>query len=248
MCDSDCSMCDGGWPQNGFQWVMDHGGLPLSSSFEYNSYTLLEMTQGLAGESNYWTEDTVNSKRSQVCPAGDDGSKSQDSQDGAYDEGGQNDNYGDYSSQGRYGNIKGYGYATDRCICYSDGSGCDCEDQDEGTAVGNIASYGPATVCLEASLWQDYNGGIITSDLGCGSQFMDMNHCVQIVGYAYSDGSVNDQDDNDSKSGSGDDGAKEGYWIVRNQWGSSWGMNGYAYVAMGENTCGILNDMTQAYL
>jgi len=25
-------------------------------------------------------------------------------------------------------------------------------------------------------------------------------------------------------------------------------MNGYAYVAMGENTCGILNDMTQVYM
>ena len=26
------------------------------------------------------------------------------------------------------------------------------------------------------------------------------------------------------------------------------GMNGYAWVAMGENTCGVLNDMTQAFM
>jgi hypothetical protein len=36
--------------------------------------------------------------------------------------------------------------------------------------------------------------------------------------------------------------------IIRNQWSSYWGYNGYIYVAMGENTCGVLNDMTQVYL
>jgi C1A family cysteine protease len=248
MCETSCSMCDGGWPQNAFQWVMDHGGLPLSATFEYNSYTLLEMTKGLTGESYSWTEDSISSQRSKVCPADNGGDNSNDSGDDLYDEGGENESYGDYSAQGRYGNIKGFGYATDRCVCYSDGSGCDCDDQDESTAVRNVASYGPAVVCLEASLWQDYNGGIITSDIGCGSQFLDMNHCVQVVGYAYTDGSDNGDDDDNKSGGSGDDAKREGYWIVRNQWGSSWGMNGYAFVAMGENTCGILNDMTQAYL
>lgn len=71
------------------------------------------------------------------------------------------------------------------------------------------------------------------------------------LGYAYNDGSVNDNDEENSHSNSndsGDDGQRDGYWIVRNQWGSYWGMNGYAYVAMGENTCGILNDMSQAYM
>eukprot|EP00980_Cylindrotheca_fusiformis_P008913 scaffold1900_cov123-Cylindrotheca_fusiformis.AAC.39 len=240
-CETSCSMCDGGWPQNAFQWVMDHGGLPLASSFEYDSYTLVEMTSGLNGESNYWTEDTISDQRSQVCPA-DSGSNSHNS--------GDQQQYDDDSSQARYGNIEGYGYATDRCVCYSDGSGCDCDDQDEGTAVRNVASYGPAVVCLDASVWQDYSGGIITSDIECGSGFMDMNHCVQVVGYAYTDDEDNeDGDDNNSKSGgSRDESQREGYWIVRNQWGSNWGMYGYAYVAMGENTCGILNDMTQAYL
>lgn len=77
-----------------------------------------------------------------------------------------------------------------------------------------------------------------------------------LAGYAYADGSGGGNENGNSgdsgsgsnDSGSGDDSDRVGYWIVRNQWSSNWGMSGYAYVAMGENTCGILNDMTQAYM
>jgi Papain family cysteine protease len=158
----------------------------------------------------------------------------------------------------RYGKIKGYGYSTDKCVCYTDGSGCDCDQQNEGYAVRNLATYGPAVVCLDASTWQDYTSGIITSESGCSSGFMDVNHCVQAVGYAYmtedEEKEGNGSGDKNSKSGSGDkeggsrdSGQRKGYWIVRNQWSKYWGMNGYAYVAMGDNTCGILNDMIQVY-
>jgi Papain family cysteine protease len=96
----------------------------------------------------------------------------------------------------------------------------------------------------------------MTADSGCSSKFLDVNHCVQVVGYAFAtaDGSDSEQQKN-SHSESGDrngGGSKDnsdriGYWIVRNQWSTYWGMSGFAYVAMGENTCGILNDMIQVY-
>jgi hypothetical protein len=253
-CDTSCEMCNGGWPQNAFEWVMKYGGLPLYNSYPYDGDKLLAMSNAMDSEgsssSRYsyysWTKDSVEAFREQVCPAGD---ASKHGSDDYWKDGGKNENYADYSDKGRYGNIKGYGYATDRCICYSDGSGCTCNKQNEQLAVANIASYGPAVVCVDAALWQDYSGGILTAATGCGSEFMDVNHCAQVVGYAYTDGSDGEggnQGENHNEGSSS--GKRSGYWILKNSWTGYWGMNGYAYIAMGENTCGILNDMTQAYL
>jgi cathepsin F len=222
-------MCNGGWPQNAYAYAMKHEGLPSEKSLSYDGDLLMILSAVKSGESDEMTEEQFDSYLSEMCPA---------------------DNHG---SSNRYGAITGYAYATDRCICYTDGTGCDCDNQNEALAVMNLASYGPATVCLEASTWQDYTGGIITSESGCSSAFLNMNHCVQAVGYAFVD--VTDDDDaneeENSKSNKGKNESKtrrEGYWIIRNQWSTYWGMNGYAYVAMGENTCGVLNDMTQVFM
>lgn len=56
----------------------------------------------------------------------------------------------------------------------------------------------------------------------------ETNHCILIVGY----NSINGQD----------------YWIVKNSWGTSWGMKGYAFIK--RNTpkmYGVCAINTQAY-
>jgi len=235
MCTEDCEMCYGGWPEDAFEHIMESGGVPLESDLPYDGSFLLTMTMAKAGESAELSEEDVDSYISQTCPAG-----SHDS-----------NNDGNGYNFARYGKIAGYGYATDKCTCYTDGSGCDCENQNEGLAVANVATYGPAVVCVDAAEWKDYSGGIISSESGCSSAFLDVNHCVQVVGYAFDSDDDEDQNGNGSKSGSGsgssDNQQRNGYWIVRNQWSEYWGMYGYAYVNMGENTCGILNDMIQVY-
>jgi len=85
----------------------------------------------------------------------------------------------------------------------------------------NMANYvkatGPLSVCVDASTWNSYRGGIMSS---CGRM---VNHCVQAVGV-------------DATAG--------GYWKVRNSWGTSWGESGYIRLAYGQDTCHITNDPT----
>ena len=33
-------------------------------------------------------------------------------------------------------------------------------------------------------------------------------------------------------------------WIVRNSWGTDWGVNGYLYVQLGVNACAIAEDVS----
>jgi len=63
---------------------------------------------------------------------------------------------------------------------------------------------GPPSVCVDASTWSGYTGGIINKNSGCGRA---IDHCVQIVGWNHAD-----------------DGTA--YWIVRNSWGKDWGPYG----------------------
>jgi len=85
----------------------------------------------------------------------------------------------------------------------------------------NMANYmlgtGPLSVCVDASSWNSYKGGIMSV---CGQS---VNHCVQAVGVNTATG---------------------GYWKVRNSWGTSWGESGYIRLAYGKNTCAITSDPT----
>lgn len=87
----------------------------------------------------------------------------------------------------------------------------------ESAMASYVQSTGPLSVCLDANNFNSYTGGIMSV---CGKS---VDHCVQAVGV---DTGVN------------------GYWKVRNSWGTSWGEDGYIRLSYGSNTCDITNDPT----
>ncbi|CAG0884886.1 unnamed protein product [Darwinula stevensoni] len=87
------------------------------------------------------------------------------------------------------------------------------EGQEDGI-LELLASHGPVAVAVDGTSWQDYLGGII--QYHCES---NLNHAVQIVGY--------------DKTGD------VPYYIVRNSWGTKFGLDGYLHIAIGSNQCGI---------
>ena len=86
--------------------------------------------------------------------------------------------------------------------------------------AANIAAHAPASICVNAEKWQNYNRGTLTGKKCGGHGADDLDHCVQVVGYT------------------------DSYWIVRNSWNTDWGNDGFIYVEKGTNACGIANEAT----
>lgn len=84
-----------------------------------------------------------------------------------------------------------------------------------------IANEGPLSVAVDATTWQHYTGGIMTT---CEA-FLP-NHEVLIVGYG-------------SEAPSSNATSSTEYWIVKNSWSTSWGESGYLRVEAGKNLCQI---------
>ena len=81
-----------------------------------------------------------------------------------------------------------------------------------------IYTYGPVSVAVCAQeLFQNYSGGIFNTSESCGSDVI--NHAVVLVGW-------------------NDNNGTDGYWILRNSWGTSWGMAGYMYIGYGVSQVG----------
>lgn len=89
---------------------------------------------------------------------------------------------------------------------------------DESDLASKIEYFGPTSVAIDASsaTFQLYSSGIY-DDPSCSAY--DVNHAVGCVGFGK---------ENDVK-----------YWIVRNQWGTSWGEKGYIRMIWDNNQCGI---------
>merc|ERR1712096_90253 len=118
---------------------------------------------------------------------------------------------------GSFAQVSGYTYAVTPCT-----SGA-CTNQNL-KALAAALEKTPVSVCVNAGVWNDYTGGVLTS-AACGSMAADeQDHCVQAVGFNST--------------------APTPYWIVRNSWATTWGEQGYIYLEMAKNTCGLADDAT----
>jgi len=86
----------------------------------------------------------------------------------------------------------------------------------------SAANFNVLSAAVDATKFQFYESGVF-NPARCGSQ---LNHGVNIIGYSTN--------------------TTIPYWIVRNSWGSDWGEIGYIDIAMGNNLCGINNEVTFA--
>ncbi|XP_057662229.1 procathepsin L-like [Diorhabda carinulata] len=78
----------------------------------------------------------------------------------------------------------------------------------------------PVSVAIDVTdIFQLYTSGTLYDPI-CGNTEYDLNHAVLAVGYGTSNGLD--------------------YWIVKNSWGSEWGMDGYVWMSRNrDNQCGI---------
>jgi len=118
---------------------------------------------------------------------------------------------------GGHATVSGFSYAMPPCFLG------DCEDQDLHSLAAALEET-PVAICVNAAVWNDYKGGVMTAKQ-CGNfSAAAQDHCVMATGF--------------NKH------APIPYWIVRNSWASTWGESGYIYLEMAENTCGLANDAT----
>jgi len=90
---------------------------------------------------------------------------------------------------------------------------------DESGITDAVANVGPVSIAFDVEDdFFSYSSGIYSSTQ-CGNKPTDVNHAVLVVGYGTDSGNP--------------------YWIIKNSWGTDFGMDGYFWMAKDVNMCGI---------
>jgi len=97
------------------------------------------------------------------------------------------------------------------------------QSEDESQMVNYLYANGPLSVCVDASEWSFYTGGIYPAS----SCTTSIDHCVEAIGY--------------NLSGSP-------YWIIRNSWGTDWGLSGYMQLQYGADACAVAQVVTSSVI
>lgn len=95
------------------------------------------------------------------------------------------------------------------------------KEGDEKALAQALAKFGPISAAIHVTKNFQFYGDKIFDDPECRNSPDNLNHAILIVGY-----------------GQEADGRK--YWLVKNSYGTTWGVDGYFKVAKDEgNKCGI---------
>nr|XP_026495201.1 digestive cysteine proteinase 2-like [Vanessa tameamea] len=87
-----------------------------------------------------------------------------------------------------------------------------------------LINHGPLSVSIHATdTLTSYTSGIFY-DPNCDPSKSALNHEVTLVGYGEYEGDT--------------------FWIVKNSWGKSWGIDGYLHISTRDNSCGITTEPT----
>jgi len=94
------------------------------------------------------------------------------------------------------------------------------QSRNEDQMRNYLVAHGPLSVCVDASSWSFYTGGTYPAS-SCSTS---IDHCVLATGYDVG----------------------QGYWIIRNSWGTSWGISGYMHLQMNANACAVAQVVTSS--
>jgi len=94
----------------------------------------------------------------------------------------------------------------------------------ETSIMSALKTYGVLSIAMDVeNSFFNYGSGVYSAT-DCVSTYAYLNHAMAMVGY-------------------GTDATGTKYWIIRNSWGTSFGIKGYILVKKGVNMCGVETDV-----